>query len=325
MVVSTSFVKVQVKGIKSPIIMEKGVSFENNGKIFVAGKSSGVLSMTNSELAVFKAIANNESQNDKDIAGQLGCSFSGKNKPIILSKEDISLAQADYRNGNFVNDISEFLPNGYKISNPVLKSKENKVQANVVNENNHKKSTVKFSFLNFVKDNTVGKLKNKPEAVNLIKDVDKAANSSYDAAGRVSKVKYSHSGQVNTYKYNGNDVLPSEIVISKPTIASGSRKGNIDYCRIEKIQYNEQGDVEKCYVIANYYDPSHSISNYENFGDSYQVVEMIRSADEYGRVRLVPVRGAEISSKYEQYSDKLSSDVGGAIPYVDDYFLTTNK
>lgn len=125
-------VKVFVNGKEQTIKMEKGTSFENKGGIFTAGETNGVLKMTNYQLQAFKAMANNYTE-------------EGENG-IVLSKKDIEIAQQKFRNGGFVADMSEFLPEGYKIERPKLTSAKNMVQAYVTNGKESQSATLKFSF-----------------------------------------------------------------------------------------------------------------------------------------------------------------------------------
>ena len=125
-------VKVSVNGKEQTIKMEKGTSFENKGGIFTAGENNGVLMMTNYQLQAFKAMANNYTE-------------EGENG-IVLSKKDIQEAQNKYKNGEFVADMSEFLPEGYKIERPKLTSAKNMVQAYVTNDNKDESAILKFSF-----------------------------------------------------------------------------------------------------------------------------------------------------------------------------------
>lgn len=137
-------VKVSVNGKEQTIKMEKGTRFENKGGIFTAGENNGVLKMTNYQLQAFKAMANNYAE-------------EGENG-IVLSKKDIQEAQNKYKNGGFVADMSEFLPEGYKIERPKLTSAENMVQAYVTNGKESQSATLKFSFVdkltNFVNNQT---------------------------------------------------------------------------------------------------------------------------------------------------------------------------
>ena len=131
-------VKVSVNGKEQVIKMERGTSFENKGGIFTAGENNGVLKMTNYQLQAFKAMANNYTE-------------EGENG-IVLSKKDIQEAQNKYKNGGFVADMSEFLPEGYKIERPKLTSAENMVQAYVTNGKESQSATLKFSFVDTIKN-----------------------------------------------------------------------------------------------------------------------------------------------------------------------------
>ena len=108
--------------------------------------------MTNYQLKVFEAMANNFAEEGE--------------KGITLSKKDIELAQQKYRNGGFTADVSEFLPEGYRIERPKLVSAENSVQAYVTNGNESQSATLKFSFINV-------KNKNDEKANNGVKTTHK--------------------------------------------------------------------------------------------------------------------------------------------------------
>lgn len=133
-------VKVSVNGKEQTIKMERGTSFENKGGIFTAGENNGVLKMTNYQLQAFKAMANNYAEE-----GEEG---------IVLSKKDIQEAQNKYKQGGFVTDMSEFLPESYKIEKPKLTSSENMVQAYVTNGKESQSATLKFSYKSDIELNT---------------------------------------------------------------------------------------------------------------------------------------------------------------------------
>lgn len=134
-------VKVSVNGNEKTIKMERGTSFENKGGIFTAGENNGILKMTNYQLQAFKAMANNYAEEGED--------------GVVLSKKDIQEAQKKYRNGEFVTDMSEFLPEGYRIEKPILVSAKNMVQASVTNVNKDESATLKFSFKDLFNNITV--------------------------------------------------------------------------------------------------------------------------------------------------------------------------
>ena len=142
-------VKVSVNGKEQVIKMERGTSFENNGGIFTAGENKGVLKMTDYQARTFLAMANNSIDDNETI--KYDEILKNKKNEIdltgaVLSKKDIQEAQQKYRNGGFVADMSEFLPEGYKIERPKLTSAENMVQAYVTNDKESQSATLKFSF-----------------------------------------------------------------------------------------------------------------------------------------------------------------------------------
>lgn len=142
-------VKVSVNGKEQVIKMERGTSFENKGGIFTAGETNGVLKMTNYQARTFLAMANNSIDDNETI--KYDEILKNKKNEInltgaVLSKKDIQEAQQKYRNRGFVADMSEFLPEGYKIERPKLISAENMVQAYVTNGKESQSATLKFSF-----------------------------------------------------------------------------------------------------------------------------------------------------------------------------------
>ena len=81
--------------------MEKGTSFKNNSGIFTAAENDKILKVTNYQLQLIKAVANNYSED-------------GNEDAIILSKKDIDIAIKKYKAGGLKNDLGEFLGNsGY--------------------------------------------------------------------------------------------------------------------------------------------------------------------------------------------------------------------
>lgn len=136
-------VKVQVGKATKNVKIEKGCVFENNGGKYVVDKdgklnvfdknsgewkSASAVKMTNYQLKAFEAVANNVSEG------------SG----IILSKKDILAAQEKFKKGGFKDDMSEFLPSGYKIEKPKMSTQEKYVQAYVTNGTPTQSATLKF-------------------------------------------------------------------------------------------------------------------------------------------------------------------------------------
>ena len=75
------YITVQLKiGTRLKTIkMEKGTSFKNNSGIFTAAENDKILKVTNYQLQLIKAVANNYSED-------------GNEDAIILSKKDIDIA-----------------------------------------------------------------------------------------------------------------------------------------------------------------------------------------------------------------------------------------
>ncbi len=136
-------VQVKIGSTTKNIQMEKGCMFENkggkylvdeNGKLNVFDKNTNTwkqtsaINMTNYQFKAFQAVANN----------------SNEGSGIILSKKDIELAQEKFRKGEFTADMSELLPDGYKIEKPKLSTSEKYVQAYVTNGKEKESATLKF-------------------------------------------------------------------------------------------------------------------------------------------------------------------------------------
>lgn len=133
-------VNLHIGGKTQQVKFEKGVSFENNGgrykvdnnKLLLFDKSTNnwnevfEIKMTNYQFSAFKAMANNNNE--------------GEN---VLSVKDIQIAQQKYKNSQFISDMSEFLPSGYKIEKPEMSVPRKYVQLNV---SDGKNSGAKLTF-----------------------------------------------------------------------------------------------------------------------------------------------------------------------------------
>ena len=73
-------VKVQIGNQTRTVKMEKGTQFQNKGGIFTADKNGATVKMTNYQMKVFEAVANNTQE-------------QGMGEVIVLSAEDIKSAQ----------------------------------------------------------------------------------------------------------------------------------------------------------------------------------------------------------------------------------------
>ena len=192
-------VKVQVNGKTQTIKMERGTSFENKGGIFTAGETNGTLKMTNYQLKTFEAMANNYNED-----GENG---------IVLSKKDIELAEQMYKKGGFVNDISEFLPNNYKIEKPVLKSNENLLQVYVTNGKPSQSATLKFSFTNLIKKEQNKNTQTTPEITSKQKEEIKKIIDEYCIEGtndtKITSVTTDKNGNTK-YVFSGTIIDAGE-------------------------------------------------------------------------------------------------------------------
>lgn len=243
-------VKVQVNGKTQTIKMERGTSFENKGGIFTAGETNGTLKMTNYQLKTFEAMANNYKENDEN--------------GIVLSRKDIELAEQMYKKGGFVNDISEFLPNNYKIEKPVLKSNENLLQVYVTNGKPSQSATLKFSFTNLIKKEQNKNTQTTPEITSKQKEEIKKIIDEYYIEGtndtKITSVttdkngntKYVFSGTIIDAGEGENPNVSDYIILDKT--------GNIIERKETQIQGGEYGCYSSSYTITkgdkvSYYSP----------------------------------------------------------------------
>ena len=84
--------------------------------------------MTQYQFNTFKAVANNTKEGEG----------------ITLSKNDILRAQDKFKKGQFTEDMSEFLVNGYHIEKPEMSTKDKYIKAHVTNGNEGQSATLKF-------------------------------------------------------------------------------------------------------------------------------------------------------------------------------------
>lgn len=131
------------KGLRNPILVQKGCVFENNGGKYIVDdngklsvfdkstnewKDASAIEMTNYQWNAFRAVANNNVEN-------YGA--------VTYSKKDIELAMKHYENSNFRNDLGEFLDDGYEVGSAKKDSEKNQVTADI-KRNNKKVANLKF-------------------------------------------------------------------------------------------------------------------------------------------------------------------------------------
>ena len=260
-------VRVSINGKEQTIKMEKGTSFENKGGIFTAGESKGILKMTNYQLQTFKAMANNYVE-------------EGENG-IVLSKKDIEFAQQKYRNGDFVTDMSELLPEGYKIERPKLTSAENMVQAYVTNGKESQSATLKFSFIDKLLNNkqsqssTARATKVSEEDLKSLGAIDgkfnieDCGNYTLSCENLPIPVTNSRSGEGEDFvkilnKYNGLEVTPDNLDSLINELLDGIIKGDFScgydnaYSTISYIhdvarfaEYLKPSTIDKLFSVKN--------------------------------------------------------------------------
>lgn len=252
-------VKVSVNGKEQTIKMERGTSFENKGGIFTAGETNRVLKMTNYQLKAFEAMANNYAEE-----GELG---------IVLSKKDIKEAQNKYKNGGFVADMSEMLPEGYRIERPKLTSAENMVQAYVTNGKESQSATLKFSFVD-----TINNLVNKN---NEVQSDSGKKNTSSNMANKV--ISYKEYGNTHTITYN-NDGKPASYKTTalrpdeKYIYDKNGRLVEVEYPTrpnySKKFAYHSNGKIAQEILKWNDGEPYTQISTYSPSGKITKVEEI---------------------------------------------------
>lgn len=126
-------VKVQIGNQMRTVKMQKGTSFKNNGGVFTADKDGTVVKMTNYQMKVFEAVANNVKE-------------KGMEDDIVLSFDDIKSAQQKFKQGSFAADASEFLPDGYKIEKPKISTNDKYIEAYVTNGKDSQSATLRFAY-----------------------------------------------------------------------------------------------------------------------------------------------------------------------------------
>lgn len=145
MSVNNNYVNVAIKVGNSTqnVKIEKGCVFENNGGKYIVDENgvlnifdkntgkwtkTSAINMTNYQLNIFKAMANNTNEGNG----------------IILSKADILEAQKKFKQGGFKDDMSEFLVNGYHIEKPKMSTADKYVEAYVTNGKESQSATLRF-------------------------------------------------------------------------------------------------------------------------------------------------------------------------------------
>lgn len=228
-------VKVQIGKTTREVKIEKGCLFENNGGQYIVDddgklnvfdksantwKTASSIKMTNYQMKAFEAVANNSSE------GQ----------GIILSKKDIELAQQKFKQGGFTKDMSEFLPDGYKIDKPKMSSAEKYVKAHVTNGKDTQSATLKFQIAeisqlkeasNHYQQNTKVQTKPKIYEKNGVKVKDE-----YNSDGTLKKRSFAddpHS--FYTYSYQNNKLASAEYYF--------------EGVKFDDITFDEKGNITK--------------------------------------------------------------------------------
>lgn len=228
-------VKVQIGKTTREVKIEKGCLFENNGGQYIVGddgklnvfdknantwKTANSIKMTNYQMKAFEAVANNSSE------GQ----------GIILSKKDIELAQQKFKQGGFKKDMSEFLPEGYKIDKPKMSSAEKYVQAYVTNGKDTQSATLKFQIAemsqlkeasNNYQKNT--KVETKPK---IYEKNGRKVKDEYNSDGTLKKRSFADdSHSYYSYSYKNNKLASAEYYF--------------EGVKFDDITFDEKGNITK--------------------------------------------------------------------------------
>ena len=261
-------VKVSVNGKEQVIKMERGTSFENKGGIFTAGENNDVLKMTNYQARTFLAMANNNIDDNETI--NYDEILKNKKNEIdltgaVLSKKDIQEAQNKYKNGRFVADMSEFLPEGYKIERPKLTSAENMVQAYVTNGKESQSATLKFSIVDTI--NNLSNKNNEMRSSSGKKNADSdLANQviSYKKGGNTYTITYNKDGKPETFKTTSLQPDEKYIYDKEGRLVEVEYPTRINYSK--KYTYHSNGKIAQEILEWNDGEPFTQISTYSPTG-----------------------------------------------------------
>lgn len=165
-----NFVAIKLKNKSTTVKMEKGCSFENNGKIYYVD-DKGRLNIFNKEkktwakgneiemrdyqLNIFKAVADNNKEfvNGKELKG------------IVLSKKDIEKAIEMHKKGEITDDLDNYVGDKYEIKANRYTT-QNAVSANVTNVGNSSiRANLIFKFGNRKSAQKLSETVNKTESV----------------------------------------------------------------------------------------------------------------------------------------------------------------
>lgn len=230
-------VKVQIGNQTRTVKMQKGTSFENKGGIFTADKDGATVKMTNYQMKVFEAVANNTKER-------------GMGDGVVLSAEDIKSAQQKFKQGGFVADMSEFLPDGYKIERPKISTNDKYIEAYVTNGKESQSATLRFSY-GVTGNNTTNNSNIQSRLLPTSKDSKK-----YNTKQSI-KVTNNNDGSV-TYKlpkqYWGDDGIVLGVQTTEYTVKDGNITklqvtyfNNTDYKTYTEDVKIEDSEYEKKY------------------------------------------------------------------------------
>ena len=290
-------VKLQVGNKTYQVKMQKGVSFSNNGGTYTVSENGSIMKdgnlvseieMKNYQYTVFKAVANNTAE-----TGETG---------IVLSKEDITDARKKFKEGGFVDDLNEFLPDGYRIerqgeNRPRMSNNEQYVQAFVTNDKGSE-ATLKFAYGKPYKANMANQTatfedvwgkctvtynaQGKPVSFKSSSSAIADRDYVYNSQGQLTEVKFpTREGSSLKYTYHPNGNVATETLVGidgepftrnrtfspNGKLLKEDRKyehyeGKTGHSVVE-YQYGNDGKLLTETVAVNMTAPSESADNYE--------------------------------------------------------------
>lgn len=271
-------VKIQIGNQARTVKMQKGTSFKNKSGIFTADKDGATIKMANYEMKAFEAVANNVKE-------------QGIDDGIVLSSDDIKAAQQKYKQGGFVSDMSEFLPDGYRIERPKMSSNDKYIEAYVTNGKDSKSTTLRFAYGDDQQqvlpqsDEAVikpGEIKDKPHKYMLIENGKIVLSDKCDLGDRPAfpyvkngTVKVEYNDCVKTFTYKDGHLLKYQLKVTKDQEGLYTLHEKGDYQNIEfypngniksvDTSFSAYGDFDYVRFTCNYDQNGKFISGKEKF------------------------------------------------------------
>lgn len=308
-------VKVQIGNQTRTVKMEKGTQFQNKGGIFTADKNGATVKMTNYQMKVFEAVANNTQE-------------QGMGKDIVLSAEDIKSAQQKFKQGGYVADMSEFLPDGYKIERPLISTKGKYIEAYVTNGKESQSATLRFAYGVTSNNN-----------VNETNPTTNPSNTNNTVPKKPIALKGADQDKVNTYYQQFKTMTADEIANTIQKQINGLSSGTKTLSMFDAIPNDKLVEVYKSF--SNKTDHEGAIARFFNSGHEHrsawrhcpllmQMYEEISiSKDEvYERARRM-ASNLNIGFSKEQYDKNpkealvyLENDIASKLNYIEPFSAT---